>query len=195
MDTGEEHAMIVHFVPDKQMKFKLCREGLYYFDTSTINKNNNLNAYSFLSTVTSNKEYFHRTEIEGADNARELQQSIGWPSTQKLKKIVRRNQLRNCPVTVGDIDRADAIYGPAVPLLKGNTVRKRPEHVHEIERIPLPLPIADNYKNATLLMDYFFVNGRPFFLTRSKKIDFYTVQACTGRGKVELQKGLDIGSI
>jgi len=193
MDTGQEHSMTIHFGHDQEMKFKQCQEGLYryFFHTSAANKNNYLvNAYSFLSTVKKNKAYFHRTEVEGADTARDLQGQLAWPSDQKYKNIVKGNQLRNCPVTVSDIDRAHAIYIPALPILEGKTIRKRPEHIRQIEGVPLPLPIADTYKNITILMDYFFVNKRPFSLTRSEKIDFYSVQACIGRGKVELKKGL-----
>jgi len=60
MDTGQGHSMTIHFGHDQEMKFKQRREGLYFFDTSASNKNNHLvNAYSFLSTVKKNKEYFH----------------------------------------------------------------------------------------------------------------------------------------
>jgi len=34
-----------------------------------------------------------------------------------------------------------------------------------------------NYKNVTLGADVFYVNGIPFFLTKSKHLQFYTVQA------------------
>ena len=116
--------MLVHVSEDNIIRFTKCGNGLYYFDTSTIrNTNNNVTEYSFLSTVKDNKAYFHKREIEGADNARILQQLLNWPSTQKIKEIIAGNQLRNCDITVDDINRAEAIYGPAVAIGRNTITR------------------------------------------------------------------------
>ena len=124
MDTTKERAMLVHVSEDNIIRFTKCGNGLYYFDTSTIrNTNNNVTEYSFLSTVKDNKAYFHKREIEGADNARILQQLLNWPSTQKFKEIIAGNQLRNCDITVDDINRAEAIYGPAVAIGRNTITR------------------------------------------------------------------------
>ena len=80
--------------------------------------------YSFLSTVEANKEHFHRDEIEGVDRARTLQHSLDWPSLQHFREIVAENQLINCAVTLDDIARVEAIYGSAVPILKGKMTRR-----------------------------------------------------------------------
>jgi hypothetical protein len=169
MDTSKERAMLVHVSKDTIIRFSDCGDGLYYFDTSTIrnNINNDVISYSFLSTVKDNKAYFHKREIEGADKARILQQLLNWPSTQKFKEILAGNQLRNCDVTVDDVNRADAIYGPAVAILKGKTVRRRPEHTQHRARVQIPAPILQQHQEVRLFMDYFFVNGTPFFHTIS----------------------------
>ena len=49
-----------------------------------------------------------------------LQCAIGFPSRIKFKCIVKGNQLRNFPITVSDLDRDDAIYGPQVAIFKVN---------------------------------------------------------------------------
>ena len=41
-------------------------------------------------------------------------------------------------------------------------------------------------------MDYIFINLLPYLLTELAKINFHSVQVCTGRGKVKLKKGLYI---
>jgi len=84
--------MLVHISKDTIIRFIKCGN---YFDTSIICKtnNNNITEYSFLSTVKDNKAYFHRREIEGADQARILQQLIDWPSIQEdYKEIISSNQ-------------------------------------------------------------------------------------------------------
>jgi hypothetical protein len=193
MDTTKERAMLVHVSNDTIVRFSECGNGLYYFDTSTIHNltKNNVTEYSFLSTVKDNKAYFHKREIEGADNARILQQLLNWPSTQKFKEIIASNQLRNCNTTVDDINRAEAIYGPTVAMLKGKTVRKRPEHTQHRTRVPIPAPILSQHREVRLFMDYFFVNGRPFYHTLSDLIDFRTAHECRGRGKMECREHLE----
>jgi len=63
MDTAEESAMTVHIGDGVSLKFTKCGFGLYYFDTSK-SSNSTIMAYSFLSTVRSNKEYFTKKEIQ-----------------------------------------------------------------------------------------------------------------------------------
>ena len=98
------------------MKFKECEVGLYYFDVNDDlehSKHNNINeevkdysqGVNLLSTVAENKSIFSKREIQGAKNARVLQQSLGWPSTTTYKSYVKNNLIRNCGVTVDDIER------------------------------------------------------------------------------------------
>lgn len=50
---------------------------------------------------------------------------MGSPTCTDFKTIIRAGMLRNCPVTVEDVDKAKEIYGKDVPSLKGKTTRKR----------------------------------------------------------------------
>ena len=102
------------------------------------------------------------------------------------------NQFRNFPIEVSEIDRNYAIYGPQVAILKVKSIRKFPGHVGNIPSVPLPLPIDKEYNKIILIVDYIFINRKPYFLTKPAKINFHSIQACTGRGKVEINKGLDI---
>ena len=43
---------------------------------------------------------FTKDEIQGAEEARHIQQLIGWPSTTTFKNIVAKNMLCNYPITV-----------------------------------------------------------------------------------------------
>lgn len=74
MDTAHEPAICVHRRRGPVMKFIEYRSGLYYHDVaappdSTNSTSNNVTAYSFVTTVASNKQLFSRHEIAGADNA------------------------------------------------------------------------------------------------------------------------------
>lgn len=119
MDTSTSPSITVHLTDDKQLVFTQCGSGLYYYDTTEDKIKSKVTNYSFLSTVSSNKDYFTCREIEQADAARLLQAQIGWPSTEHFKHIVKNNLLVNYEITADDISRADAIYGPSIPLLQG----------------------------------------------------------------------------
>ena len=189
MDTAEEPTMMVHLSDDLILKFTQCGSGLYYYDVKE--NSATVNSYSFLSTVRSNKDYFNRKEIEGADKARLLQGNIGWPSTQDLKELIASNQIINCSVTVADVNRAEAIYGPQVPLLKGKMVRRRPEHIVNVPRVPISTHILKHHPTDEINMDFMFVNGAPYLHTKSTVVKFLSVQYCTGRGRKEMERGID----
>jgi len=155
MDSSIEEAIIVE-VKGVIFKFKDCNDGLYDYNTDTIKTNKSLAAYSFLETVQSNKKFFTQQEIEAADEARLLQQRIGWPSTSYFKGVVSKKLIKNCNITVDDINRADIIYGPPVPLLQGKMIRKKPDGC-KIKRIPLPLPVHKYHQDLELYIDVFLI--------------------------------------
>ena len=108
----------VHLHDGTRIIFKQCGAGIYYFDT----KNEafaeyQTTDYKFINTVDSNKSCFHRLEIKGLNEAIILQQLVGWPSTQTFKESIQKNQIRNFPITNGYISRAEAIYGPQIPII------------------------------------------------------------------------------
>ena len=90
---------------------------MYYFDTAESNKSP-VNAYSFLSTVKDDKSYFSRYENEGSDRYRDPEGIIGWTYVKYYLNILANKQIVNIRVTVKNINRYEAIYGPIVTTLK-----------------------------------------------------------------------------
>jgi len=52
--------------------------------------------------VESNKLPFSKRQISGAEKARNLYASLGYPSTKDFKWILQSNQIKDCPVTTQD---------------------------------------------------------------------------------------------
>ena len=102
--------------------------------------------YSFITAVDNNKEYFTRAEIEGVDEARDLQQLLVWPSDQQLTKILQDNLIINCHLTSDDVKRATAIYGPVISILKGKMIRAHAKHVKH-KKISVHPTILSHHKN------------------------------------------------
>ena len=55
--------------------------------------------------------------------ARKLYQIIGTPSIKDFKAIVQGNLIKNCPITIDDINLAEKIFGKDIPAIKGKTTR------------------------------------------------------------------------
>ena len=127
---------------------------------------------------------------KGSEKAIILQQLVGWPSTQTLKEAIQKNQIINCPITTDGIIRAEAIYGPQIPIIKGKAIRRSSDHYNTTPRIPLPPPMAKHHQNAELAMNCFFVNWSTFLHTKSRKIYFRSFQAYNNRGKSKTISGL-----
>jgi hypothetical protein len=190
MDSSQERALLVEF-EGEIFKFEECDNGLYFYDTIVPSKSKLVSTpYSFLETVKDNKEYFTNHEIKGAETARSLQQEIGWPSASSFKHIIKNNLIINSGITIDDVNRAELIFGTPTPLLKGKMTRKLPIQ-NKIEKIPLPIPIAERHKQIQLFIDFFFVNGYVFLHTKSSKINFLTSQICTTRSQGQILKILD----
>ena len=143
--------------------------GLYY---SRVNCEDGC----MFTVVTVLESQYSDLDLRRAKKARELQGTIGHPPLQKFLDIINNIKLPGCTVHHRDAIIAKDIYAPDVHGLKGRTTRKA--NVPSDERLsPVPKHIMKNYKNTTLGADVFYVNGIPFFLTKSKHLQFYTVQA------------------
>ena len=85
----------------------------------------------------------------------------------------------NADVTVDDVNRAEAIYGRAVPLIKGKMVRKRPQHLSEVPRVELPPPLLKHHPHDDLDIDFLYIQGAPYLLTKTHRIKFNPSNALT----------------
>ena len=62
---------------------------------------------------------------------------------------IRQNTIKNCPVTVEDIEIGEKIFGPDVSTLKVRTTRKRPKLVVD-DFIEIPRELIDNNQELIL---------------------------------------------
>ena len=171
MDTAIDNALYVHKNDGTLRRFGKSKHGLYY---SRVNSQDG--CMLTVITVKEKESQYSDLDVRRAKKARELQGIIGHPPLQKFLDIIDNNKLPGCTIHHRDAVIAEDIYGPDIHGLKGRTTRKA--NAPSDERLsPVPKHIISNYKNVTLGADVFYVNGIPFFLTKSKHIQFYTVQA------------------
>ena len=124
MDSSDEPAMIVHRLDGSEMKFTEHDSGLYVFKDNFTNAP--VSGYTMVTTVAEQKKLFSKREVKAADVARDLYRKIGRPSEAEFQDILKRNLIRDCPVTPSDAKRANIIYGPDVAVSKERPLGPRP---------------------------------------------------------------------
>ena len=102
-----------------------------------------------------------------------------------MRHILNHHALPNCPYTSRDVQIAEAIYGKDLGNIKGKTTRTNPPKVTG-EVIPCPHHILQHYNNITLVADVMYVNGIPFFVTKSRHIMFGTINALPSNNDINI---------
>jgi hypothetical protein len=97
-----------------------------------------------------------------------------------LKWVIWSNQIKDCPMTIQNIDIATKIWGKNIAALKRKTTwRKR--HPSAMDYVKVPKELLKLHKEVFLTTDIFFVNKIPFSLTLSQKICFTAVNHLADR--------------
>jgi len=97
--------------------------------------------------------------------------------------------MKNLPITEKDVDKAEKIYGPSVPKLKGKSTRRKPDAFND-QTILLPNELKENLGDVVLHMDLLWVNGIPFMTTIDNRIRFRSAVALDGIQKKDFEKAL-----
>ena len=100
------------------------------------------------------------------------------------------NSIKDCPVTVEDVDIAESIYGPDVASLKGKATRTNPTPVIR-DYVDIPPELMFRQHQVDLCIDTFFVNGIPFLSSISKRIMFRTCSRITDRKMQHYRSALE----
>ena len=117
-----------------------------------------------------NMKDFTKRDVKGAKSTRKLYAKLLYPSNANFKWLIKNNEIKNCKVSVQNIDIAQEIWGKDISSLKGKTVQGKPIVV-ALDCIKIPKEIANLKKTVFLTADIFFVNRIPLFVSLSRKID------------------------
>jgi hypothetical protein len=164
-------------------KFVESNCGLYYLDTAEDNE------FTLVTTVTNKADQYTRKEYVRAEKARELQITIGCPSTKDLLNIINNNLLNNFPVNRADVIAANNIFGADLGSLKGKTTREKVSPVNLVRNY-LPKEIMNRHRSVTLCIDIMFVNQIPMLVSVSCNIKFGTIQDIPNRSNKHLLSGI-----
>ena len=145
---SDDQMFVVHREPENKpnMEFRMHESGLHYYDPHN-------EEFTFINTVSGNKEGFTQRQIKGAEVARTLYATLSYPSWKDFKWVIRSNQIKDCPVTVQDVDIALKIWGKNIAALKGKTTRSKPNPVAK-DFVKVPVELLKLHKEVFLTVIY-----------------------------------------
>ena len=101
-------------LPDREVRFQIIPNGLYYFNAADRD-----NIVLLLNMVSENREGSTQREYEGDREARREMLLLGFLSERDFENMVRSNIIVNCHVNFSDVKNAKCILGPDITSLKG----------------------------------------------------------------------------
>ena len=147
-DSSANGLFTVH-KPGELLHFVMHKDGLHSHDT----RNREI---ILVQTVQENKEGYIQHQIQDAKKARDLYAKVGYPYARYFHQMISQNLIMKCPVIVGDVARADKIYGKDIHALKGKTARSKPKEV-VTDYMQIPKIILESNKNIILSIDIMYV--------------------------------------
>ena len=126
------------------VKFTCSPDGLYYLKVSDKFKSDiqDVTKATHVETLEENHLGYTQRDLDRAKQAQEFYYTIGTPTIQALKAMLRTNQIQNCSVTSDDLTLAERIYGQSVSSLKGKSTCQKPKVV-TTDNIKIPIIILE----------------------------------------------------
>ena len=96
---------------------------------------------------------------------------MGVPDIEVFKKTITMNTIKNCPITIKDINVMKTIYKIKVAVMKGKGTRKRPSKVVNDE-IEIPKELYLNNPQVDLCINVMYVEKMAFLTAINKTIRY-----------------------
>ena len=100
-----------------------------------------------MNTVEENMKAFTKHDVKGSKAARNLYAKLLYLSNTDFKWLIKNNHIKNCKLSVRNIDTAQEIWVMYISARKGKNVRGKPTVV-ALDRIKIPKEIANLKKTV-----------------------------------------------
>jgi len=184
------------FTKNGPIKFRRNNDGLYTYKPKdeylreVERAKMKVGTMNIATTVKENQMGYTQQQFEDARKARRLYHIMGCPTVQNFKHILRQNIIKNCPVTIEDVNNAEKIFGPDIGTMKGKTTRSQPPAVKK-DNIEIPKELLEKHQDLILYMDVMFINNIPLLTSIDGLIRYRSLIPLQSRDKDELYRGID----
>ncbi len=145
---------------------------------------------NLVSTVAKNRQGYTLRQFERAKEARRLYHIVGTPTVDNFKSLLRMNVIKNCPVTVEDVNISEKIFGPDMSSLKGKSTRRKPKPVRQ-DLIEIPKELIMKHHNIELCMDTMYANECGMLTAIDRTIKFRSLVPMKTKQHDEYYRALD----
>ena len=130
-------------------------------------------------TVRQRAEIYPKSAIRRAEIARQLQVRLGYPPSKDIPGM----NIQGIDVTALDLSRADHIWGPCIPGMKGRQVKITSPAI-----IPGDLAVIE--QNQTLQVDIMFIAKLPFMVGLLSPLGFCITQYIGGKKTPQIKESI-----
>jgi len=156
---------MMHFIPSA--------EGLYYYDFNISLRRHQeqqmMQNTMVVETVEELRRNYTIRELKQMDEARRLYVIMGRPPKVDFLQMLKKGKLLENPVRIEDFNNAERVYGKDLGVVKGKTIRIRPDRV-----ILDTETVVKERLNIVLAVDIMNFTGLSFLVTVSRSIRFIT---------------------
>jgi len=129
--------------------------------------------YQFvIASLEENKLFHTERQFNDAHKACILFHGSGHPSLPNLKHATQIGWIKNNPCLSNNITRAKKIFGPAVNVLKGASIRPHPPRVQVEDIIQIPKEIYETHSPVEMSIDLLYISGMPMLTAIDPVIKF-----------------------
>ena len=205
-DSDKENAFLVYPPPKSDgnnnramIRFTCNEKGLYCFKPKPgffehIARQKQFTSTPVLvDTVQENRLGYTDRQFARAKRVRALYHILGTPTVENFKHLLRQKVIRNCPLTVEDVNIAEAIFGRDISHLKGVSTRVQPKPIRD-DHVAVPPELIRKNMLVHLCIDIMYINGKPFFTSIDRSIRFRAVLPLAGRSGEELLRAIKMVS-
>ena len=114
---------------------------------------------------------YSKKQIDRAMRARVTYRTLGSLTIENFKKVLQQNLIKNCPVTLEDVEIAEDIFGPDILALRGRSTQRKPPVVVN-DQMEIPPEMIQNWNNLTLCIDVMTVQSQIFLTSIDTTIQY-----------------------
>ena len=196
-DSDKEDAFKVH-MNGKILEFKATPQGLYccstgkdYLEKIKKAKQKKQETSNMMDTVQENRKNYTQHQFECAKLACKLCHNVGTPAVKNFKSLLKANMIKNCPVTIEDVNIAEKIFGPSMLSLKGKSMRRTPKPVRA-DVIEMPPKLIEQHHLIEPCMDTMFINQEGMLTSIDHTVKFRCAMPIDHKTKKECHRVLDV---